>query len=283
MRIIDRRNQALGGQRNDRTLNQVTHIVVHHTASARTATTRTFEQGVWRSNGWDRGGYHEVVLANGDVEINYNDRRIVWGARNQNTHTWHIALVGQHGAGVNNITAVQLRSLERRISEACRRLAITNMNRLVVHNALPGQATACTAVNMGHIRSGVGQLLRAAANQVTNNGATHTVRAGETLSGIANRHRTTVAELVRLNNISNPHLIRVGQVLRIPAITAVNHPSIRVGSRVRVNSSARTWATGQMIPTWVRGQTYTVQQLRNNELLLAGVMSWIRRSDVTVI
>ena len=59
----------------------------------------------------------------------------------------------------------------------------------------------------------------------------------------------------------------------------------RVGSRVRVNNTAQSWATGQRIPSWVRGQTYTVQQIRNNnnELLLSGIISWIRRSDVTLI
>lgn len=45
---------------------------------------------------------------------------------------------------------------------------------------------------------------------------TYTVQAGDTLSGIAERFGTTVAELVRLNNIQDPDLIYVGQVLIIP-------------------------------------------------------------------
>ncbi|MTI95996.1 MAG: LysM peptidoglycan-binding domain-containing protein [Firmicutes bacterium] len=46
-------------------------------------------------------------------------------------------------------------------------------------------------------------------------GATYTVRTGDTLSGIAGRHNTTVNKLVSLNNISNPNLIRAGQVLKV--------------------------------------------------------------------
>ena len=44
---------------------------------------------------------------------------------------------------------------------------------------------------------------------------TYTVVAGDTLSGIANRYGTTYQELARINNISNPNLIYVGQVIKI--------------------------------------------------------------------
>jgi len=46
-------------------------------------------------------------------------------------------------------------------------------------------------------------------------GRTYTVRAGDTLSGIAARYGTTWQKLQRINGIRNPNLIRVGQVLRI--------------------------------------------------------------------
>ena len=45
---------------------------------------------------------------------------------------------------------------------------------------------------------------------------TYKVRSGDTLSAIASRFGTTIAEISALNNIANPSLIRVGQVLRIP-------------------------------------------------------------------
>jgi len=46
---------------------------------------------------------------------------------------------------------------------------------------------------------------------------THRVQPGEHLSGIAARYGTTAAAIARANGISNPSLIIVGQVLRIPA------------------------------------------------------------------
>ena len=44
---------------------------------------------------------------------------------------------------------------------------------------------------------------------------TYTVRSGDTLYSIARRCNTTVARLASINNLSNPNLIRVGQVLTI--------------------------------------------------------------------
>jgi len=46
-------------------------------------------------------------------------------------------------------------------------------------------------------------------------GTTYVVQPGDTLSRIALRFNTTVAALVQANNIVNPNLIYVGQVLRI--------------------------------------------------------------------
>lgn len=47
-------------------------------------------------------------------------------------------------------------------------------------------------------------------------GGTYTVARGDTLSGIAKRFNTTVADIVKLNNIGNPNVIRIGQVLKLP-------------------------------------------------------------------
>lgn len=45
---------------------------------------------------------------------------------------------------------------------------------------------------------------------------TYTVQRGETLGSIAARYDTTVAELMRINGISNPNLIHPGQVIKVP-------------------------------------------------------------------
>ncbi len=47
-------------------------------------------------------------------------------------------------------------------------------------------------------------------------GGSYTVKRGDTLSGIAGRHGTSVSAIARLNNIANVNLIYPGQNLRIP-------------------------------------------------------------------
>lgn len=71
--------------------------------------------------------------------------------------------------------------------------------------------------NRSLIRAGQSLVISEGSAQATNDGAsTHTVRRGESLSLIAARHGTTVAELQRLNNIRNRSMIRAGQKLTVP-------------------------------------------------------------------
>ena len=44
---------------------------------------------------------------------------------------------------------------------------------------------------------------------------TYTVKAGDTLSGIAAKYGTTYQRLASINGIRNPNLINVGQVIKI--------------------------------------------------------------------
>lgn len=62
----------------------------------------------------------------------------------------------------------------------------------------------------------------------------HRVSAGETVWGIARRYRTTVSALARANALSDPSLIRPGQMLAIPGggstATPVPEPAPSVGA-----------------------------------------------------
>ncbi len=53
---------------------------------------------------------------------------------------------------------------------------------------------------------------------------TYTVAPGDVLSVIASRYDVTVQEIMRINNISNPDMIRVGQRLELPGKIDVDQP-----------------------------------------------------------
>lgn len=58
---------------------------------------------------------------------------------------------------------------------------------------------------------------------------------------------------------------------------------IAVGNQVKVKFGANVWATGEAIPDWVKGRTYSVAQVSGSRVLLAGINSWINKSDVEII
>jgi LysM repeat protein len=285
MRLIDLTKKSMGWNHpfQTRTTNQIRNIGIHH--SATNAGSQTVFENHWRNLGWRNGGYSEIILRNGDVEICYAPTTITNGVGGHNLNTYHIGVVGN-----SSFTAAQERSLIERVRFNMNQFQIP-IERVLGHNEFSGHTSnICPGRNMDTLRRNLRVLN--VSNSKPGSNAAHTVRNGETLSGIARQHRTTVAELQRLNNLTNANLIRVGQALRLPSGASNSQTNnsnsnqiIRVGSRVRVNNNAQSWSTGQSIPTWVRGKTYTVGQMRNNnnELLLSGIMSWIRRGDVTPV
>lgn len=73
----------------------------------------------------------------------------------------------------------------------------------------------------------------------------YVVQAGDTLNAIARRFDTTVAELMRLNNLTNPDRIVVGQKLVVPstgggAPGAVTPPSVGTQQRTHVVQKGET-------------------------------------------
>ncbi|GIU91774.1 MAG: hypothetical protein KatS3mg011_0680 [Acidimicrobiia bacterium] len=78
------------------------------------------------------------------------------------------------------------------------------------------------------------------AGLVAAGSAGYVVRPGDTLSGIAAAHGVSVSELARVNGITNPDLIRVGQVLTIPGTESATY---RVQPGDTLASIARRFGT----------------------------------------
>lgn len=76
----------------------------------------------------------------------------------------------------------------------------------------------------------------------------YTVKKGDTLTRIANRYGITINEIVELNNIKNPNLIYVGQILRIPLDNSINQMQTVY---YRVRRGDRLWRIAKMYRTTV--------------------------------
>lgn len=87
---------------------------------------------------------------------------------------------------------------------------------------------------------------------------TYTVKAGDTLGGIAARHHSSSAAIASANHITNPNALKVGQVLRIPAASAVKKPAAK---KATVPASRYTVKGGDTLFAISRRTGVPVQQL----------------------
>lgn len=71
-------------------------------------------------------------------------------------------------------------------------------------------------------------------------GGTYTVKAGDTLGSIARTYGTSFTVLAQINNIANPNLIFVGQVLKLPDGTTGETPPTDTGNTPPPNNTAPT-------------------------------------------
>ncbi len=78
--------------------------------------------------------------------------------------------------------------------------------------------------NMDNIEAG--HILRIPQNYDEN---VYVIRSGDTLFGIAKRYCTTVEELVRLNDISDPNVITAGESIKLPNSSCANIHIVKEG------------------------------------------------------
>lgn len=77
--------------------------------------------------------------------------------------------------------------------------------------------------------------------------ASYTVKSGDTLSGIANQYNTTVNQIVSLNQLSNPNLIYVGQVLKLKNSQTTNSSSSSSSSTATTTVGTYTVKAGDTL------------------------------------
>ena len=101
------------------------------------------------------------------------------------------------------------------------------------------------------------------SSTVTTNSGTYTVKSGDTLSKIANQFGTNYETLARLNNLSNPNRIYVGQTLKVNGSvnntqSTVNVPTSTTGSYTVKSGDTLSGIAAKF------GTTYEALAQRNN-------------------
>ncbi|WP_078428754.1 N-acetylmuramoyl-L-alanine amidase [Alkalihalobacterium alkalinitrilicum] len=143
-KVQDLRGKLMdGGSR--RRIDQINRIGVHYSFTDQ-GDAFSFER-TWRTKrGWSHGGYSEIILKDGTLQICYDPVVITNGVGGHNTRTYNICYVGK---GAPN--EKQLPVLIERVRLAMERFNI-GLSNVLGHREFPNQSTACPGINMGEFR-----------------------------------------------------------------------------------------------------------------------------------
>lgn len=141
-KIIDLRGKTMGGHSKR---SRITKIARHHSATS-SGDVFAFQRH-WKNLGWKTGGYHEIILRDGTVQLCYDSNVITNGVKNHNSTTYHICLVGN-----GNFTEAQERAFDERAKYNLKRLVLS-VNDILGHCEFKGANTSCPGVNMNAVRA----------------------------------------------------------------------------------------------------------------------------------
>lgn len=61
---------------------------------------------------------------------------------------------------------------------------------------------------------------------------------------------------------------------------STNGTKIKLNDKVLLLTTAKKYATGQVIPNWVKNKKYTVMQIKSDKVLLKEIYSWVYAKDL---
>lgn len=119
---------------------------------------------------------------------------------------------------------------------------------------------------------------RYVGQQVYLNGKLHTSSTGGSMGSVSyNNKLVTITRIV--NGAAYPYLINNG--LGWANEDNFKGKELTVGDRIKITGT--NYATGQKIPEWVKANTYTVQQISGDRVLVKEIVSWVYKKDVQIV
>lgn len=144
-KIIDLRGKTMGGA-SKRSVSQIRKIARHH--SATTSGDYNAFANHWRTLRWRTGGYHEIILRDGSVQLCYDANVITNGIGGHNTETYHICVVGN-----GSFTAAQEKAFRERALYNAKRFGLTVAD-ILGHNEFSGHGSnTCPGIDMRKVRA----------------------------------------------------------------------------------------------------------------------------------
>ncbi|MEK3975493.1 peptidoglycan recognition protein family protein [Psychrobacillus sp. FSL K6-1267] len=137
--------QQVAPSKTKRNLNQIKKVARHHSATT-SGDYFSFWNNRWKGLGWTKGGYHEIILRDGTVQLCYDPYFPTNGIGNHNTETYHICVVGN-----GSFTEEQEKAFEERCLLALESFGLS-VEDVLGHNEFSGTATSCPGINMNDVR-----------------------------------------------------------------------------------------------------------------------------------
>src|SRR5699024_10946526 len=144
-KIIDIRN-VTPKRSSRRNVSSINKIARHHSATTQ-GDFWSFWNNRWKGLGWITGGYHEIILRDGSVQLCYDADMVTNGVKNHNSTTYHICLVGN-----GSFTAAQEKTFDERAKKAISRFGLS-VSDVLGHREFSGASTACPGTDMNKVRA----------------------------------------------------------------------------------------------------------------------------------
>src|SRR5699024_5006567 len=109
-----------------RNVSTINKIARHHSATT-AGDFWSFWNNRWKGLGWITGGYHEIILRDGSVQLCYDANMVTNGVKGHNQRTYHICVVGN-----GSFTDAQENTYEIRAKKAMERFKLSVTDILVI-------------------------------------------------------------------------------------------------------------------------------------------------------
>lgn len=102
-------------------------------------------------------------------------------------------------------------------------------------------------------------------------------------ASFASRQKLARPYVINYRGTAKQNLELLNKLRRDAKPAAATKPKVvvpKVGQTVTLKKTAKTFATGQSIAEHAKGKKYKILQVKTDRVLLDGIMSWMKRSDI---